>query len=392
MTRPSPRTSVLRRVFVVAGLGASLAAVLALGSQLASCVDDPHLRSDGASLGGGACKAGPGELPAPDCESSSNDCVPEPGCAVDEGACGSMGTCMPLRDQKASKQKDLRIRRLNITAPDALSQEFIQRTVVTLNIDLDAKKCGEVGKGLFSWLLRVDREKNELVTGGAPPPKDPLGQGFCFARYDANGIGIEPATFPIAFEGNTFKTTEKKKLNVPVFLSDDLASSIVLPLTDVVVSGVTLSDEGNCVGSFQKAGLRADCTEDPSSCPKWRTAGALGGYMTLEEADAVIIRDLGRSLCVVLSKGSPGPGGKCNRGPDGKIAFKGDYCSTTNSAQGCQDSVWLAATFAASGASIFDGAGVPGCSGASTRDGGADATADTGADTGADGATDAGTD
>ncbi len=355
----------------------ALAALVGLGtafvSSLSSCQDDPHLRNDGASLSGGACQAKPGELPAPDCDNSSNDCALEQGCALDEGACGSASTCMPLADQKASKTKDLRIRRLNIAAPDALAQEFIQRTVVTLNIDLDAKKCGEVGKGLFSWILRVDREKNELTTGGAPPPKDAFGQGFCFANYDANGIGIEPAKFPIAFEGNTFKTIEKRKLNVPVFLSDDLASSIVLPLTDVIVSGVTLSDDGNCVGSFKKEGLRADCTEDTSSCPKWRTAGALGGYMTLEEADAVIIRDLQRSLCVVLSKGAPGPGGKCTRAPDGSIAFKGDYCSKTKTAGDCQDSVWLAATFAASGTKIFDGAGVPGCSGASTRDGGTDA-------------------
>lgn len=360
-------TGVAIAVLAFVGLGAVFA------SSLASCQDDPHNRSDGASTGGGACQAKAGELPAPDCESSSNDCVPEPGCGVDEAACGSKSTCLPIADQKGSKTKDLRIRRLNIAAPDALAQEFIQRTVVTLNIDLDAKKCGEVGKGLFSWILRVDREKNVLTTGGAPPPKDPFGQGFCFARYDANGIGIEPAEFPIVFEGNTFKTTEKKKLNVPVFLSDDLASSIVLPLSDVIVSGVTLSDDGNCVGAFKPEGLRADCTEDTSSCSKWRTAGALGGYMTLEEADAVIIRDLQRSLCVVLSKGAPGPSGKCVRGADGAIAFKGDYCSKTKTAGDCQDSVWLAATFAASGAKIHDGSGVPGCSGASTRDAGADA-------------------
>lgn len=356
------------------GLTAFVGLALALGSSLSSCQDDPHLRSDGASLGGsGACQAKPGELPAPDCDNSTNDCVVEQGCSVDESACGSSSTCQPLADQKNAKVKDLRFRRLNITAPDALAQEFIQRTVVTLNVDLDAKQCGEVGKGLFSWIFRVDREKNELITGGAPPPKDPFGQGFCFASYDANGIQIEPARFPIAFEGNTFKTTEKRKLNVPVFLSDDLASSIVLPLTDVVVSGVTLSDDGNCVGSFRKEGLRADCTEDTSSCPKWRTGGALGGYMTLEEADAVIIRDLQRSLCVVLSKGAPGPGGKCTRAADGSIAFKGDYCSKTKTAGDCQDAVWLSATFAASGAKIFDGQGVPGCSGATTRDGGADA-------------------
>lgn len=355
-------------------LGSLGAIALASASGLASCKDDPHLRSDGASPVGGACQVEPGQLPEPNCDNSSKECTPQPGCTIDEGRCGSASTCLPLADQKGKKIKDLRIRRLNIAAPAALAQEFIQRTVVTLNIDLAEKSCGEVGKGLFSWIFRVDRDANELLTGGAPPPTDALGQGFCFANYDANGIAIEPARFKIAFEGDTFRTTEKQKLNVPVFLSADLASSIVLPLSDVTVSGVTLSDDGNCVGSFRKEGLQSDCAEDPTSCPKWLTAGALGGYMTLEEADAVIIRDLGRSLCVVLSQGTPNGEGKCLRGADGKLTYKGDYCSTTKKAGDCQDSVWLAATFAASGAKIFDGAGVPGCSGASTRDGGADAS------------------
>ena len=95
--------------------------------------------------------------------------------------------------------------------------------------------------------------------------------------------------------------------------------------------------------------------------------------MTLEEADAVTIQELARSLCVVLSKGVPGANGKCARDSAGKIAFKGDYCSTSKTAGDCGDSMWLAATFAASGATIFDGQGVPGCSGFG-RDGGTDAS------------------
>ncbi len=372
-TPVAPPSNRMRRALVLVG---TLVAVAALGAgALVSCKDDPHLRSDGGSaISGGECVAKPGELPEPTCDNSSKECTPQPGCTVDESACGSTSTCLPLADQKGKKQKDLRMRRLNIAAPDALAAEFIQRTVVTQNIDLDKKACGEVGKGLFTWILRVDRETNELVTGGAPPPKDPFGQGFCFANFSAGGIPIEPARFPIAFEGDTFHTTEKKKLNVPVFLSEDLSSSIVLPLSDVTISGVTLTDDGNCVGSFRKEGLLgSECVEDTSSCPKWLTSGALGGYMTLEEADAVTIQELARSLCVVLSKGVPGPNGKCARDSAGKIVFKGDYCSTSKKAGDCGDSMWLAATFAASGATIFDGQGVPGCNGFG-RDGGTDAS------------------
>ncbi len=359
-----------RKMFGIGFASVAIASAVAL----ASCKDDPHLRSDGGSVSGGsgACVAKAGELPAPDCDNSSKDCTREPGCNIDEGTCGAASTCLPLANNSGKRQQDFRFRRLNVAAPEALAAEFIQKTVVTANVDLDAKQCGEVGKGLFSWLARIDRDTNELLTGGAPPPRDPLKQGFCFARFNANGIPIEPARLKIAFEGNTFKTVEKQRLNVPVFLSDDLASSIVLPLSDVIVQGVTVSSDGNCIGKLNTAGIRADCTDDPGACSKWTTAGALGGYMTLEEADAVIIRDLsGRSLCVVLSRGVPGPDGRCKR-TNGVIDFKGDYCSKDKQAGSCQDSVWLAATFAASAVNIFDGAGVPGCSGAGTRDAGPD--------------------
>ena len=88
------------------------------------------------------------------------------------------------------------------------------------------------------------------------------------------------------------------------------------------------------------------------------------------------IRDLNnKSLCSFLA----GEADNCARDGAGKILFKGDYCSTDKKPDGCADSVWLAATFAASAAKIFDGQGtVPGCSGVSTgtdagKEGGADA-------------------
>src|SRR5690606_18611952 len=76
--RMLPRT--LSTALLLAGAGGVLAfAALA-------CEDDPHLRTPpGKPLGGGgACEAKPGELPAPDCDSSSRVCVPTPGCEIDE--------------------------------------------------------------------------------------------------------------------------------------------------------------------------------------------------------------------------------------------------------------------------------------------------------------------
>ncbi len=135
-----------------------------------------------------------------------------------------------------------------------------------------------------------------------------------------------------------------------------------MPISDARIEGATLSADGNCVGSFNAAALDPACLEDRSLCSKWNTAGSLGGFITLEAADKVTIRDLGnKSLCSLLASELPL---RCKRDESGAIAYRGDYCSATKSPGGCADSVWLAATFAASAAKIYDGAGsVPGCSG-----------------------------
>jgi hypothetical protein len=144
--------------------------------------------------------------------------------------------------------------------------------------------------------------------------------------------------------------------------------------------GVTLSPDGNCIGSYNPIGAGAPtagsnpptCNDNnDSECVRWKTAGSLGGFITLKEAEGVNVKTLGKTLCVLLTKGlSTTPDGKnCATNPDGSIVAKGDFCSTTDSPGGCQDSYWLAATFAASAAKISSGASVPQCNG-SLLDGG----------------------
>lgn len=355
-----------------------------------SCADDEHRRTSreqATSGGAGACEAAPGEIPAADCDSSEGSCSATPGCTIDEARCGSKSTCLPTGDNRGKDVLDFRIRRLNIATPPALAGSFIQNTVVNLNIDLDEKACAELGKGLFTWLLRVDRTTNTMITGGAPPSADPIGTGFCFARFDLNGARVEPLVAKIAFEGSTFTAQERANVKIPIFLTDQLASAILLPISQALVKDVTISEEGNCIGRFREAALDPSCVEARELCTKWQTSGALGGFITLDEADTVKIRELNnKSLCSFLSGESDLT---CKRGADGKVLYKGDYCSETGAPGGCGDSVWLAATFAASAVKIFDGQGkVEGCSGAVAGDAGAgDAAADAGPDA-ADAATD----
>jgi hypothetical protein len=341
----------------------------------------------------GACTATPGTFPLANCDNATESGCTGGGCAI-AANCGSQTTCLPLADNSSKSVLDFRMRRLNVAAPDALAEAFVQNTVVTANIDLAGTPanpvCGDEGAGAFNWLLEVDKSGNTLKTGGAIPA-DPFNDGYCFYNHvtPTGNINVTPSTIPITFDstGNTFASSPIPKLEVPIFLNGDKNSVIVLPLTNVIMKDVTLSDSNNCIGTFNIKSLDNTCAEiDDSQCSKWQTAGALGGFITLAEADNVNIDVLNESLCVLVTKTTKDPNtSKCT--PD--ALTKGDYCSTTNSATGCTDSVWLAATFAAAAVKVNDGSSTPECQGGG---GPVDAGSDTGTPPEDSGIVDSGTD
>ena len=309
------------------------------------------------------CVAPPGTYPVPTCANATCPAGSvNGGCQINETKCGSKSTCLPLADNGSKTVQDFRIRRLTNSGPAALTQPFIQGTIVTHNIDLKAPECGENGLGGFSWLLRLDTTNNTLTTGGAPPAVDPFNAGFCFYNHTTNNIAIKPVT--VAAHKNadgSWSADPAPLLNVPIFLNGDVNSVVVLPLSEAKIDSFTVSTDGNCIGSFTDKGLDATCAEDTETCPKWNTAGNIGGFITLEAADTVNVADLNESLCVLLTGSTKGADGKCVRDAGGAITAKGDYCSTTKTAGGCGDSFWLASTFAASAVKITDGAGVDVC-------------------------------
>ena len=326
-------------------LACSAVAVLAF----LACDDEHRRTAPGQVFGGGRCEALPGQLPAPDCDSSERACSAGQSCTI-AASCGATATCLPLADNTGRDVLDLRIRRLNIASPAVLAGAFIQSTVVNGNLDLAAPQCAESGTGLFSWILRLDMRMNLLTTGGAPPALDPFGKGFCFADLTIGATKISPITTRIERSGNTFRTLEQRDVNIPIYSTPDPASALILPISAARIEGATLSADGNCIGRFNPAALDSACTEDRALCSKWATGGALGGFITLENAEKVTIRELGnRSICAYLAAESTPT---CARDASGRITFRGDYCSVDHAAGSCADSVWLAATFAASAVTI----------------------------------------
>lgn len=390
-------------------VGGAVACALGAAAFFGGCVSrkipPAPPSSAGGSGGGGACAASPGSFPPPNCDNTDESCPP-PATACPTTPCTGTSPCLAMADNTGKTTDDLRIRKLNITAPPALALGFIQAGVIDQGINLKSF-CGEGGDGSFSWLIRFDPTNGKVTTGGAPPTDDPFNAGYCFVKATLGGLPVAPVTINMTKGSDgSWASDVIDKLYVPIYVHGDPNNVVVLPLTKSKVTGVTLSTDGNCIGSYNANGVTAPSPtgvcldQDPSSCQRWHTAGSLGGYITLKEAEGVQVQDLGKTLCVLLTQGSDTTnGGKnCATDAQGNVTAKGDFCSTTDSAatSTCADAFWLAATFAASAAKITDGASVAACNGSISTgpDAGSDAAPEAGGGDGGggDGGSDAAAD
>ena len=267
-------------------------------------------------------------------------------------------------DNSSQTAANLRIRKLNVTAPTTLASVFVQKAVFDQSVDLKSL-CGEGGDGTFSWLIQLDTVTHALTTGGAAPTDNPFTTGYCFVDTNIEGFAVAPVTLSTTQNaGGSFASAVIPKLYVPMFVASSTSGTqvIVLPLTNAKMEDVVLSDNDNCIGNYNPDAVTpmtgsSTCLDDPTSCARWTTAGSFGGCITLAEADRVLVPQLAESLCVLLTAGSSvdssNPNEKtCKKDGGGNIIAQGDFCSTTGVPGGCQDSYWFAATFAASAAKI----------------------------------------
>ena len=175
------------------------------------------------------------------------------------------------------------------------------------------------------------------------------------------GFTARSETTCVASVNGTMLSGIIDSLYLPIFLNGSLDDALFLPLHRVQLSSVHLSPDHACIGSLNRNALDSRCTHDEATCEKWKTDGAVAGFITLAEADSVDVLDLNESLCVLLTQTSKGPDNKCARDAVGNIISKGDFCSTSRSPDGCADSFWFGATFAASAVTVNDGSGDPNC-------------------------------
>ncbi len=265
--------------------------------------------------------------------------------------------CFGLVDNKGASKFDLRMSQLNVSKPSVLSTGVVA-TIVSSGVSPSELSCSDQIKGqaTFNWLLQFDTDAKTLRTGGARPVTDP-GAGYAFIHNEMiEGINVTDITYTgvnIGSDGK-FAITTGTDLVVPIFVSATDTMPVLLPLKAARLTKGVVSASHNCIGKYNGDALKAGgCVTDAQN-EAYVNGASLDGYITLEDADTVPIATLKESLCVLLGGDNDGntTEKKCVRDANNKITYKGDWCSTTNTAGGCQDSVSLAADFAAASVTI----------------------------------------
>jgi hypothetical protein len=353
-----------------------------------SSSDDPVAAPKDTGGGGGCDSAGNASCTAPakDPENPTPNCGPLCGIeacksTTEVSTCPTDTACMAVTKQSGDVL-NMRMGRIRLWAPQALL------SLTALAVDPNVNPvCAANGSESFNWLLQIDKKANTLKTGGARKSADHKTFAFLDGekvdgsaldsicpgfKGPTEAVDMSAIKFPITFEGSTFKTEKLPKVNIPIF---DGTVPIILPIVDGLIKQVTVSADGNCIGSWDK---NYWCDGDSLG---WKTDGVLTGKITVEDADKVPIKTAGcQSLCAILANDSAKVSGKlCKRGADGKIPPIGDSKVLVDN-----DAFLLSATFAAYGVTITGGT-PPG-------DTGTDASpAETGTDSGTSDATDSAT-
>lgn len=279
--------------------------------------------------------------------------------------------CVAIVDNKDLKQFGLRMSQILINKPASLGPaKFVGKTVAG-GVSWKRPDCylaGDAEGGTFSWIALIDLDTNTVCTGGAKPPAKPE-DGYSFVNEMIMQGGKTFDIKPIKFSSpelamGKFSVADGQDIIVPIYTAE--GGVILLPLREARITEATLSSNNNCVGSFNGTGLDPlnNCLPLPSENQfSFNNAGKLEGYITLEDADSIVVDLAKASLCALLTEDGDGamPTSKCKRDAMGKIAYKGDWCDATNAAADatCADAVQLAADFAASAVKINGGCPIP---------------------------------
>lgn len=295
---------------------------------------------------------------------SGDSCQPtDASCYGPQGPSGPGAACLAKTDNTGKTKWTGRFSQITISSPPALATPYLQSTVIDNGIYFNAPNCNAQGQGTFSWFFELDTEAKKLKTGGGLPVTDVTKPG-CFVSLPNASIPTQPITIDATLTGSSF-SAEKFSIVVPIFLAaDQLDTPVLLPIHGGKVNA-TISEDGNCIGSYNADELEPqfDCAPDtPAGQRAWKDGGTLSGFITVAEADDVFIDDIGTSLCALLAGGGKWKGaedGRCDSSENWQNGLRpnGNWCASdpptsgepgTPATEQCKDAWKLEATFAAS--------------------------------------------
>jgi hypothetical protein len=303
-----------------------------------------------AGCGGDTVSGGGGSSSSSSSGTSSSSAMALP-CDPTDAVCKvAKSSCIGLVENKDKEDFTLRMAQLGVTAPTNLAMGLVGM-VVGSGVKMNLGKCNLDGNGTFNLLLEFNKTTKKLKAGGAKPNPDPT-KGYSFLTGTIKGQVVTPLEVAVDIKDDgTFTPMAGADVVLPIYLGlTDPEPSVFLPIHQALISG-KLSDNNNCIGSYDAA--NQDPMNDCKGAAPFKTGADLDGFITLEEADTVIVDALKQSLCVIIAGNTFGdgamPASKCKR-TAGAIDFKGDWCKTGNVAASdtCFDSMKLRGTLAAS--------------------------------------------
>ena len=354
---------------------ASTGLLVAVAVTAASCslvlgIGSPSLDPEGGKGGSGGATASSSDSVSVAASSTSGGGggqgpITYP-CTPTDPACTQVKSdCLAVFDNTGKTSFALRLGQLDFYKPDAFTGT-IEKAAFLSSTTINLPECNLKGSGSFSWIVQFDRTAHTFQLGASKPPVDPHdGYSFVNETITQNGksFKVAPAlgTATLGPDGSVIADILDTVL-IPAYLTVKATDLLLIPLhkVHIIADKTKLSDDYNCVGSYNAAGLKAsdDCLPDVNqNIGSFIDGGKIEGFIGLEEADNIIINSFGlnRSLCVLLSNsaGTFGDGGspaKCKRDGLGKIKYNGDWCAATNTPAdaSCYDASTFSAGFAAS--------------------------------------------
>lgn len=292
--------------------------------------------------------------------SGSSECKPTAAECYVAGSDGPGSECLAKADFSGSDKTRLRVTQHDVAKPDTLAAPYVQDAIITKKSALDQAACFQYGLAQYNLLMEIDTAQKSVTLGGGVPqaligdPKD----GTCWADFvdPSSNLEVKPVTASYTETADGSIEAKLASFVMPIYLEDKTNSDsyVLVPLHDMTFSA-KLSSDKNCVGRYAHETLDfgASLCKPGQDQFAWENAGRYEGYITVEEADDVMVVSLGQTLCVVLS-GDPSKWKGTNLDCKTSTGFqttgglpKGDYCSTTGTAGGCQDSWYLSIDFAA---------------------------------------------